>query len=391
MSARRPGGRRGGDGGGLSVIAATHPLAVGAAPFNAAMVGAMRARGPVDLISWRRMYPPGLYRGAEHDRGSRPPRVEPAAFMLDWHDPRTWRRALARVRGFAPRAMVLPWLHPVMAPPTRHLLRAAPRGVARVVVCHNVRPHEGLPLAGPLTRSVLRHADLLVTHAPQQREELRALGLGAIPVLEAFHPRFAAEDLATRPTAAAVAAERARGGPWDLRLLLFGAVRPYKGADLALEALRRVDPALRVRLVVAGRFWDGAGALEAQRRRLGLEDVVELHDGYVTNERAALLFAACDATILPYRSASQSGVVQLSFAHGRPVIATRVGGLPAAVSDGEDGLLCAPEDPDGLARAIERMARERVHLGAGVARGAERTSFARYAALIDEALDGIAA
>ena len=85
----------------------------------------------------------------------------------------------------------------------------------------------------------------------------------------------------------------------------------------------------------------------------------------------------------------QSGVVQLSFAFGRPVIATRVGGLPASVEDGRDGLLCEPDDPVALARAIERMACERAILAAGVRAREEESSFRRYSELLDAALVGV--
>jgi glycosyltransferase involved in cell wall biosynthesis len=370
----------------LSVIAATHPLTSGAAHFNAAMVGAMRARAEVDLISWRRLYPPLLYRGRTIDEESRPPRVEPAVFLLDWLNPRSWRAALDRVARFRPAALVLPWLHPISSPPYRFLLRHAPAGVRRVVICHNVETHERVPAGRRLTRATLGYADVLVTHAPQQRDELARLGLAGIPVIEAFHPWFAAEDLAVQPSAAEVLAERARLGDPDLVLCCFGAVRPYKGVDVGIEALARVDPALSVRLVVAGRFWEGRDDFEAQVRRLGLENRVEFRDRYVSNEEAALLFASSDAALLPYRSASQSGVAALAFAHGRPVIATRVGGLPAAVRDGEDGLLCAPEDPDALARAIERVAVERERLAVGVRRRKGERSFARYAELLERAV-----
>src|SRR6478752_522575 len=173
----------------LGVIAAVHPLTGGAAQFNTAMAAALRERGPVELLSWRRLYPPLVYRGQERDERSAPPRQARADFILDWHDPRTWRNALRRLRGFGAEAVVLPWLHPVSAPPYRWLLRHA-SSMQRVVVCHNVLPHERVPAAAWLTRSALRHSDLLVTHAPQQADELAALGLGEIPVLPAFHPRF---------------------------------------------------------------------------------------------------------------------------------------------------------------------------------------------------------
>jgi glycosyltransferase involved in cell wall biosynthesis len=368
----------------LAVLGATHPLTSGAAQFNAAMVTSLRRRAPTDFISWRRLYPPLLYRGPQLDSASQPARAVQARFLLDWADPRTWRRALWEVEEFDASTLVLPWLHPVMTPPYRWLLRHAPRRMRRVVVCHNVLPHEPQPLARTLTKATLRHADLLVIHAPHQRGELEELGLGSTPVLEAFHPRFVAADLAVAPEPDAVRAERARLGDPELLLLAYGAVRPYKGVDLALDALARVDPALHVKLVVAGRFWDGKAELEAQAAALG--ERVELRDGYVSNEETALLFAACDAALLPYRSASQSGVVGLSFAHERPVLATAVGGLPAAVRDERDGLLVAPDDPDALARAIERLAVEHPRLRAGVLEEAERYSFDRYAELLCEAV-----
>jgi glycosyltransferase involved in cell wall biosynthesis len=368
----------------LGVIAAVPPLTGGAAHFNAAMVAALREHGPIEVLSWRQLYPQFLYRGQERDDGSARPRGGTADFLLDWHDPRTWREAVRRLRTFGAQAVVLPWLHPVSALPYRWLLRHMEE-MCRVVVCHNVLPHEHVPGASSLTRATLRHADLLVTHAPQQVDELRRIGLGSVPVLPAFHPRFVAEDMAPHPGSAAVAAERKRLGDPGLLLVFFGAVRPYKGLDLALEALALVEPSLDARLIVAGRFWERRERYDALVARLGLSERVEIRDGYVTNEDAALLFAAADCAVLPYRSATQSGVAQLSFAYGTPVVATRVGGLPAAIEHGRTGLLC-PRDSSALARAIELFAVERARLASGVATSTGEHSFRRYAALLDAAL-----
>jgi glycosyltransferase involved in cell wall biosynthesis len=372
-----------------TLVAVVPPLVVGAAHFNAALVQAMAARGPVDLIGWRRPYPPLLYRGPLEDEKAWAGPLPQPSMLVDWHDPRSWRRAVRRIAATHSEALVVPWLHPVSSLPHAHLLRHAPKHAARVVICHNVVPHERLRGWQRLTHRALRHADLFVVHAPQQREELEALGLGTKPILESFHPRFVPSDLASQPSPAEVSEERRRQGDPDLSLLAFGAVRPYKGIDVALEALALVDPALDVHLTVAGRFWEGGAALREQAQRLRLNGRLELRDGYVSNSDAALLFSACDASLLPYRSASQSGVVQLSFAYGRPVIATRVGGLPAAVRDGRDGILCEAGDTAALARAIERMARERSAFTAGVSADATEHSFARYAELLDDALAGL--
>src|SRR5262245_22465516 len=239
----------------IAVVGATHPLTGGAAQFNAAMVSALADHTRVDFISWRRLYPPFLHPGEQVDSKSKPPRTVRADYVLDWLDPRTWRTAARTLRRLAPDAVVMPWLHPVMAPPYLYLLRHTPRRAKRVLVCHNVLPHENFVGARQIVRGVLRHADLFVTHAPQQLGELDRLGLGHIRTLEAFHPRFSVDLLAVPPSAAEVAAERARLGSPKLLLLCYGAVRPYKGVDLALEAIARVDPRVGAKLVVAGRFW----------------------------------------------------------------------------------------------------------------------------------------
>jgi glycosyltransferase involved in cell wall biosynthesis len=273
-----------------------------------------------------------------------------------------------------------------MTPPYRWLLRNAPPGVRRVVICHNVVPHEPFPGSRALTRSVLREADLLVTHAPQQAAELAELGLARTPVLEAFHPRFVAHELAEPPTSTAVAAERDRLGSPRLLLLFFGAVRPYKGLDTALEALARLPRELDVRLLVAGRFWEGRERYDALVERLGIGDRVEIYDGYVSNEATALAFSAADAVVLPYRSATQSGVAQLGYAYGKPVVATSVGGLPAAVDDGRTGLLAPPGDPTALAEAIEQLAADPQRFAAAIAADRDATSFDRYAELLENAI-----
>jgi glycosyltransferase involved in cell wall biosynthesis len=204
-------------------------------------------------------------------------------------------------------------------------------------------------------------------------------------VLEAFIPPFDPVELGPLPTEDERAAERDRQGNPELLLLTFGAIRPYKGVDIALDALNLVDRDLHVRLVVAGRAWGDAVALREQVERLGLSERVEIRDRFIPNDEAALLFSSADASLLPYRSATQSAVVPLSFTYGCPVIATRVGGLPAAVADGVDGILCEP-DPAKLARAIERMASERATLADGVRAGAGGKTFRRYGELIDEAV-----
>jgi glycosyltransferase involved in cell wall biosynthesis len=276
-----------------------------------------------------------------------------------------------------------------MAPPYRYLLSNLPARTRAVVICHNVVPHERVPLAGLLTRTALSKADVLVTHAPQQHVELERLGIPPERILESFHPRYRPTDLADQPSAAAVTIERRRHDA-DVVLLAYGSVRHYKGVDLALEALALVDPSIRIKLVVAGRFCGRKDDLVALRSRLGLDQRVEFRDRYLSDAETALLFSACDGALLTYRSATQSGVCQLSFGYGTPVIATRVGGLPAAVREGVDGLLCDPH-PRAIARAITTFVTHCSGLTEAVDPDPYETSFDRYVDVLVERIDGFSA
>jgi glycosyltransferase involved in cell wall biosynthesis len=140
-----------------------------------------------------------------------------------------------------------------------------------------------------------------------------------------------------------------------LELLFFGFVRPYKGLDVLLEALAMLPRDLDVRLTVAGEFWHGAEEARAQISRLGIGNRVTIVDRYLPQEEVADYFARADAIVLPYRSATGSGVVAIAYHYEKPVIVTAVGGLPDVVEEGVTGFLVPPEDPRALADTIARL------------------------------------
>jgi glycosyltransferase involved in cell wall biosynthesis len=135
-------------------------------------------------------------------------------------------------------------------------------------------------------------------------------------------------------------------------LLAFGHARSYKGLPDLLAALRYLPD---VSLDVVGRIEDGERSLRLLARRLSVGDRVTFDDRYVPDAELRDVFARADAVVVPYRRASQSGVVQLAYAFGRPVVATDVGGLGAVVTEGTTGALVAPRNPAELAAGIRRV------------------------------------
>lgn len=147
--------------------------------------------------------------------------------------------------------------------------------------------------------------------------------------------------------------------PFEMpRLLFLGRLSPEKGCDVALAAFQLVKERYpRVRLTVAG---DGQarGELEDLVSELRIEDSVDFL-GEVPPARVAPLFDASTLVIVPSRSEG-FGLVALEAAHrGRPVVATRVGGLPEVVVHGETGIIVEPDDPSAIARAVVELLKNR--------------------------------
>jgi len=82
---------------------------------------------------------------------------------------------------------------------------------------------------------------------------------------------------------------------------------------------------------------------------------IEVIDRYVPEQEAAEYFHRADLVVLPYRSATGSGVIPLAYHYGKPVIASRISGIEEVVIDGESGRLCEPENPYALAEVIREF------------------------------------
>jgi glycosyltransferase involved in cell wall biosynthesis len=365
------------------------PYRGGIAHFGETLRGGMEARGhSVTPLTFSRQYPSLFFPGkTQFAPGARSESDAPRLLDSCW--PPSWFRTARRVaRGGGPddrpdAALFQYWM-PFFAPAYGTVARLLRRhGVPSLAVVHNATPHERFPLGNTLTRFFLKACAGHLALSGAVRESLRALG-GEAPVQQAAHPvydRFGA-------TLARAEARAALGLPQKAPVLLFfGFVRAYKGLDVLLDAMPRVLKALpEAHLVVAGEFYDDPAPYRAQIRRHGLGRRVHVYDQYVPDDEVPRYFAAADAVVQPYRTATQSGVAQIAFHFDRPVITTDVGGLAEHIPHEQAGLVAPPEDPAALAEAVARFFAEdglAARLRRGVRRLKRQRSDDLYGALED--------
>lgn len=139
-------------------------------------------------------------------------------------------------------------------------------------------------------------------------------------------------------------------------LLFFGRIWPYKGLEYLIRAQPYINREIpNAKFLICGRGED----VDRYRDMLEDPDRFEFHDRWITDEERAEFFQRASVVVLPYVEATQSGVVPVAYAHSKPVIATRTGGLPDVIDDGRTGLLVEPKDEVALGKAVVRLLQDR--------------------------------
>jgi glycosyltransferase involved in cell wall biosynthesis len=141
-------------------------------------------------------------------------------------------------------------------------------------------------------------------------------------------------------------------------ILFFGYVRRYKGLHILLDAMPAILKSLKLKLLVVGEFYDDERKYRNQISDKALHESVIVHSDYVPNDEVSKYFSAADVVVLPYVSATQSGIVQIAYQFDKPVIATDVGGLSEVVLNGRTGFIVKPESPEAVADAVVRFYKE---------------------------------
>jgi glycosyltransferase involved in cell wall biosynthesis len=231
------------------------------------------------------------------------------------------------------------------------LLRSYPL----VLTVHDHRHHVGDRGSRKTPMRILNYgfsrADALVVHAASLGEEIvSGLGLSeekihvirSLEMAGVSHRGENGDALGAVEDAARV-------------VLFFGRIWPYKGLDYLIRAEPLISAEVPdVRIVIAGEGED----FSPYRRLMANPERFVVHNEFVSNQKRAELFSQASVVVLPYIEATQSGVVPVAYAFGKPVVSTAVGGLPEYVQDGETGVIVPPADEVALAEAIVRVLKD---------------------------------
>ena len=335
----------------IAIVGPAHPYRGGLASIMETMAREYQARGyEVRILTFTLQYPSLLFPGKSQTVTTPAPEDLTIERRVSTINPFTWWSVGRELCRMQPDIVLMKYWTPFMAPCFGSIARLARRNGHTRVICQidNVEPHEHHLTDKMFNRYYLRSVDGFVYMSEQVHTELKAYT--DVPMRFSPHPMF--EHFGER-VERTEACRKLGIDPMQRYAMFFGLIRDYKGLDTLLEAwskFRREG----YKLLVVGEFYASRDRYIELIEHLGLKDDVVLHDFFVPDEDVRYYFSAADCVVLPYKTATQSGVTQICYNFSTPVIVTRVGGLAEIVPDGRVGFVAEPT-VEGVRKAIERI------------------------------------
>lgn len=342
----------------IVIIGPAHPLRGGLATFNHRMALEFLNSGhQTEIVSYSLQYPKVFFPGKTQISG------EPAPSSLTIHtwinsvNPLNWIKTGFRLKNRNPDIIIIRFWIPFMAPCLGVIawIVRKNRHTRIVAVADNIIPHEKRPFDRLLAGFFIKSVQGFITMSKKVLEDLDIFDRHK-PRIFCHHPLY---DNFGSPVPKSEAIQKLGLATEFSYILFFGFIRDYKGLDILLKAFSdaRIQN-MPLKLMVAGEFYTDPEPYHSLIRHLGLSEKVIMRNDFVPDSTVRDYFCAADLVAQPYKSATQSGVTQIAYHFGKPMIITDVGGLSEIVPDNRVGYVVSP-DPKAIADAVVTFYRER--------------------------------
>lgn len=342
----------------IVILGSAHPLRGGGiASFNERLAYSLQEQGHhVAIYSFSLQYPDFLFPGkSQYTEEPAPPGLN-IVTKVNSINPLNWISVGKELKKANYDILIVRYWMPFFGLCLGTIQRIVRKNKKTKVICiaDNIVPHERRWGDIALTRYFLGGVDGCITMSKAVLEDLKQLAPD-MPTGYTPHPLY--DHYGEKLDKAA--ARSLLNLPQDEKIVLFfGFIRRYKGLDILLEALHDMEVrAMNIKLLVVGEYYDRADYYQSIIAKYKLQSQVILHTDFVPNDQVAAYFSASDCVVLPYRSATQSGITQIAYHFSLPMIASDVGGLPEMVKDGVVGYVVEPE-AKAIARGLVRFYRE---------------------------------
>ncbi|MBI3239437.1 MAG: glycosyltransferase [Flavobacteriia bacterium] len=334
----------------ITFLSTLYPYRGGIAQFNANLYRELeKQEHTLQAVTFTRQYPNFLFPG-ETQLVTEKDTVDPIPTKrwLDSINPFTYWSTARKIRQFEPELLITKYWMTFFGPSLGTVAKRMRKSTTRISILDNVIPHEHRFFDKPFNRFFLKHNDGFVVMSDSVLKDLLSLKPDA-KYLRIDHPLY---DHFGKQLDRAEACAKLGIDPSKKIILFFGFIRDYKGLDILLDATASLSDDYCV--VVAGEVYGSFEKYEQQIIKLGIQNKLKLFNHYIGDQEVPLYFSAADVCVLPYKSATQSGITSIAMHFNLPIIATDTGGLKELVQHEKTGLIVDQPDAVLLSESIKR-------------------------------------
>lgn len=320
----------------IAYLSTFYPYRGGISQFNTNLYNALRhQQHNVTPYTFTTQYPNFLFPGKTQyvTANDKAEKIE-SIRTLSTVNPLTWLKTASLLQKEQPDILLMKYWMTFFAPSLGYVSgRLKRKGTKVITVLDNVIPHEKRFIDKPFNKYFLSRNTGFIAMSESVKNDLLSLQPNAKVILKP-HPLY---DHFGEKLSKQKAAEILKTDASKKTILFFGIIRDYKGLDVLLDAFKNFDSSYE--LIIAGEPY---GSFEKYAEIINahpLKENIKLFNHYIDDDMVPLFFSASDVVVLPYKSATQSGITSIAYHFNTPIIATNVGGLAESIYHNKTGII----------------------------------------------------
>ena len=345
----------------IIIVGPAYPYRGGNALFVTQTFEVLKNNFDVKIFNYLLLYPSLLFPGTtQFDKSEKQVFKVPNERLVNSISPLNWYKVSKRIIQEKADLIIFDWWHPFFGfchgTISSLIKNEYPNKI--LFITENVVSHEANSIDKILTKIGLRNASMFLALSKNVEEELEKFAKGSkifrseLPIYDCYKSDDLSEILKIKSQLGI--------NKDDQVILFFGYVRKYKGLDILLKAFPKILQKFpNTFLLVVGEFYDSPDNYFKLIEELNITKRVKVINQFVPNEEVAKYYLSSDIVVLPYRSATQSGILNVAYGFNKPVIVTNVGGLAEFVIEGKTGFVIKPHSEDEIVKGFEEYLRKK--------------------------------
>jgi glycosyltransferase involved in cell wall biosynthesis len=266
--------------------------------------------------------------------------------ILSTVNPISYLKTVSEIRKFKPDVLIMKFWMSFFGPSLGFVSGQLGKDVKTIAMLDNVIPHEKRFFDTAFTKYFLKRVHAYICMSEKVQNDLLSIDPN-VKVKLMPHPLYNhfGESIDKKN-----ACNKLNIDPQKKTLLFFGFIRDYKGLDLLIDSFSNLDNSFQ--LIIAGESYGSFERYEKRIHQNSNRENIYPFVRYIPDSEVPLFFSAADVCILPYHSATQSGITGISYHFELPMIATNVGGLSEIIEHEQTGLIVSKPDQKLLSQTI---------------------------------------